>query len=175
MRGQKEGPRPWRGATAQARVSGGDDNGQSSRQQSAEGARRKAEALATLQARRELYVLRGRRALLNALLRDGIATADAVRAEVELPSGLDPKLFGAVPGELARAGIIARDGFALTERPEGHARPLTRWRLISRAAAVQWLADHPDRPDPFAERSELTLFDVTAPTGHGGGEPDRGR
>lgn len=112
------------------------------------GERAKAEALALLEARRDLYVLRGRRALLKALLLTGRATADDVRAAVELPDGLDPKLFGAVPGALARAGIIEADGCVITGRPEAHARPVKVWRLADYPAAHRWLAEHPDRPDP---------------------------
>ena len=60
-----------------------------------EGERLKAAALALLEARRECYVRRGRRALLQAMLDgDGTATADDVRAAVELPADIDPKLFG---------------------------------------------------------------------------------
>ena len=69
------------------------------------GERRKLEAHALLASRREVYVLRGRRALLTVLLARGTATADDVRA-VELPGGLNPTAFGVVPGHLARAGII---------------------------------------------------------------------
>ncbi len=128
----------------------------------AEGARRKLSAHSLLAARRELYVLRGRRALLAALLDRGEATADDVRRAVALPDGIDPVCLGTVPGELARAGIIARIGFATTARPEAHARPVSVWRLADRAAALAWLAAHPDRPDP-AERGaggpEQTLFE----------------
>ena len=71
-----------------------------------EGELLKREALTLLEARREVYVLRGRRALLGALLCSGTATADDVRDAVELPPGINPKLFGSVPGSLAKAGII---------------------------------------------------------------------
>ncbi len=114
---------------------------------SADGKRRKADALALLEARREVYVLRGRRALLQTLLALGSATADDVRELVDLPPGIDPKCFGTVPGPLARAGIIRADGFAKTCRPEGHARPVTIWTLIDRCKAERWLTAHRDQPD----------------------------
>lgn len=112
-----------------------------------DGTARRDGALATLAEKRELYVLRGRRALLTALLTKGTATADDVRAAVELPPGIDPKCFGAVATPLAKSGIVAQAGYALTVRPEAHARPIAVWRLADRAAAEQWLAAHPDRPD----------------------------
>lgn len=115
-------------------------------QDQAEGERRKAHALDLLADRREAVVRGAQRALLTVLLEAGSATADDVRALVELPSGVGPKCFGAAPGALARAGIIRRAGYVPTCRPTAHARPVTVWELVDRAAAVEWLADHPDRP-----------------------------
>jgi hypothetical protein len=100
------------------------------------------------EARRDLYILRGRRALLMYLLCAGEGTADDVRDNVELPRGLSPRLFGAVPGELVRAGMIRFGGYERTCRPTAHSRPVTVWTLADRAAAERWLADHPDLPDP---------------------------
>ncbi|MHB1037770.1 MAG: hypothetical protein ACYC35_25455 [Pirellulales bacterium] len=117
-----------------------------------EGERRKLDALATLEAHRDLYVLRGRRAMLSAmLLDDGTATADDVRAAVALPARIGPRCLGAVPSILARLGIIRADGYAVTRRPEAHGRPVRLWRLVDRAAALRWLADHPDPADPPAD------------------------
>lgn len=113
-----------------------------------EGERRKSEAHALLAACRDLYILRGRRALLTALLYNGTATIDAVRANVKLPPDLGPVLFGVVPGPLVRLGIILPDGFAKSTRTASHARHVQRWRLVDRAAALAWLRDHPDLPDP---------------------------
>jgi hypothetical protein len=128
----------------------------------ADGMARKLAALDVLAAGRELFVLRGRRALLTAALVTGVASADDVRDCVELPPGIDPKCFGTVPGPLARAGIIASAGFVLTCRPTAHARPVTVWRLLNRAAAEQWLADHPDRPDPNdPPASQGVLFPIS--------------
>lgn len=108
-----------------------------------EGERRKNEALSMLAERREPLVRQAQRALLERLLVAGTATADDVRDVVELPPGVDPKAFGAVPGALARAGIIRADGFEKTARPEAHARPVTRWTLANRCKAERWLSDHP--------------------------------
>lgn len=132
-----------------------------------EGERRKERKLSVLAARRELYVMRGRRALLTKLIDDDAATTDIVRDAVTLPKELDPKLFGAVPGPLAMAGIIRADGFAKTCRPKAHARPVTVWRLVDRAKAEQWLTDHPDRSDDVpavsqpshTTNAQRTLFD----------------
>lgn len=117
-----------------------------------EGERRKDAAHLLIEARREWYLRASRRAMLSALLANGTATADDVRAAVELPDGVNPKAFGAVPGVLARTGIIRRVGFVPTERPEGHARHVSKWRLVDGPKAEAWLAAH--RPLP-----ELTTGD----------------
>jgi hypothetical protein len=122
-----------------------------------EGERRKLEALVLLEARRAVYLNRGRRALLAALLAALLgsenATADDVREAIKLPSNISPKCLGAVPGTLARAGIIRRAGFANTTRSIGHARPVSVWELADRDKALQWLRDHPDRDDPDGENT----------------------
>jgi hypothetical protein len=128
----------------------------------AEGEARKAGALDLLADRRQAIIRRAQRALLTVLLEAGSATADDVRKLVELPPGIGPRCFGAVPIPLARAGIIRADGYAKTCRPTAHARPLTVWLLADRAAALRWLADHPDRPAPAetkqAARPQGCLF-----------------
>lgn len=134
-----------------------------------EGERRKADALALLADRRAVYVRRGQRALLAALLAMDTATADDVRDAVELPAGIAPVCLGAVPSALARARIIGRDGYVLTCRPTAHARPVSVWRLLDRAAALRWLADHPDLPDPGDDdqataKRQTVLFDTTQET-----------
>jgi hypothetical protein len=124
------------------------------------GEARKLDAFALLEARRAVYVLRGRRALLRRLLDCGEATADDVRTAVELPPEIAPVALGCVPAPLARAGIIERAGFVESRRPDAHARPVSIWRLIDRAAALAWLAFHPDRPDPAPDEAsdEAKLF-----------------
>jgi hypothetical protein len=123
------------------------------------GESRKADALDLLESQREVYVRRGRRALLEALLRNGSATADDVRKAVKLPARINPKVFGSIPGGLAKLRIIEQAGFAKTCRPEGHARPLALWRLVDRDAAEGWLQDHPDLPDPGGPEKQRSLFD----------------
>lgn len=127
----------------------------------ADGEARKLDAHALLEARREVYVLRGRRALLARLLDAPEATADDVRAAVELPDAINLVCLGVVPGPLARAGIIERVGFAESRRPDAHARPVSVWRLADRDTALAWLAAHPDRPDltPAEADAVLGLFD----------------
>lgn len=119
-----------------------------------DGQTRKFDAHALLEARREVYVLRGRRALLARLLDAPEATADDVRDAVELPDAINPVCLGVVPGPLARAGIIERVGFEESRRPDAHARPVSVWRLVDRNAALAWLAAHPDRPDPTPNEAE---------------------
>ena len=58
---------------------------------------------------------------------------------MELPQGVNPKLFGAVPGPLAETGIIKPAGYTPTTRKEGHARPVMLWQLSDRATALDWL------------------------------------
>lgn len=111
-----------------------------------DGERRKRDAHELLAAHRDDIVRQGQRALLDVLLDVGEATIDSVRERVTLPEGIDPKLFGAVPGALARAGIIYRDRFAFTTRPMAHARPVAVWSLRDERKAKSWLAAHPPPP-----------------------------
>jgi hypothetical protein len=110
-----------------------------------------------LEARREVYVRRGRRAMLEVLLRKGTATADDIRAAVELPPEIDARCLGACPGALAYAKIIRAAGFVRSARPERHACWLQVWELVDRQAAVQWLADHLDLPDPIEGEGATVL------------------
>ena len=116
-------------------------------------------ALTTLDACRHEYTQRGRRALLKALLTTGTATADVIRDAVELPPGTNPKLFGAVPGPLAKAGIIRQSGFAKTSRPEAHGRPVIVWALANRAAAERWLLENPAKDMPHDRCRQTSLLE----------------
>lgn len=132
-----------------------------------EGDERKRDQLDSLEARRGVYVLRGRRALLDRLLAAGTATADDVIAAVTLPAEIDPRCLGAVPGPLARAGIIRSAGFVKSARPERHGSYIQLWALADRNEAARWLAEHPDRPDPAPapdakNRAGGLLFDADA-------------
>jgi hypothetical protein len=123
-----------------------------------EGERRKREQLARLAERRAVYVRRGRRALLLQLLAGRTATADDVRAAIQLPPGLDPRCLGAVPIALAEAGIIERVDYTPSMRSERHASIIAVWGLADRAAALAWLTDHPDVPDPDTAPEAGYLF-----------------
>lgn len=114
----------------------------------AEGERRKDDILKTLSALRDSIINRARRVLLDKCLLDGIASADDVRAAVELPKGIDARCLGSVPGPLARAHIIRRADFSKSARPERHASYISEWEIADPEAARQWLATHPNRPDP---------------------------
>lgn len=98
--------------------------------------------------RKERLVEAGRRALLRAAIdrKDGTATADDVRAAVELPPGINAKTFGGVPGPLAKAEIIRRVGYVQTARDAAHARAVSIWQLTDRRAARAWLRAHPEPP-----------------------------
>ncbi|MCC5831324.1 MAG: hypothetical protein JJU36_17940 [Phycisphaeraceae bacterium] len=110
-------------------------------------------ALDDLEARRADLVLRGRRALLLALLEHGTATADDIRERVHVPEDIDPKALGAVPRLLANLKIIEAGGYVSSRRSDAHARPIRLWHLVNAAAALQWLADHPE-----PEARDLPLF-----------------
>lgn len=114
-----------------------------------DGERRKGDAHRLLEMRRQLYICRGRRALLKVMLAgNGTASADDVRDAVDLPADLDARCLGVVPSRLAYDGLIEPVGFTRSKRPERHAGWLQVWRLVDRAAAERWLQDHPDGPDP---------------------------
>jgi len=122
-----------------------------------EGGRLKQAALDTLAECRQGIILQARRALLLRLLAGGTATADDVRAEVDLPAGVDPRVFGEVPRTLARLGIIEAAGFVQSVRPARHASWIRSWRLADRAGAVAWLRAHPVPAAPTMG-TQLGLF-----------------
>jgi hypothetical protein len=86
--------------------------------------------------------------LLTALADRPTVTADDVAVAVQIPEGIDPRLLGAVPGELARAGLIEADGYTKSRRRSRHASIQTIWRLADREAARRWLAANPAEPPP---------------------------
>jgi hypothetical protein len=117
-----------------------------------EGERRKDAAHALLEARRDVFIRRARRALLTHLLEADTATADDVADRLgPQPDGIDPRFLGTVPGPLARAGIIRPASVTKSARPSRHASLLTVWELADRAAALAWLDRNPDLPDPENE------------------------
>ena len=131
-------------------------------QDKAQGKRGKARVQWFLEVPRERYVLRGRRALLEYLLCAGEGTIDDARDLVDLPRAFDPRLFGAVPGELVRAGIVRRVGYTPSCRPTAHGRPVAIWVVAARAAAERWLADHSDVSFPTSPTNTTGTAAVTA-------------
>lgn len=111
-----------------------------------EGERLKAEAFARMENCNEMLLVRGRRALLNKALTDGVASADDVRDAVPVPDGVNPKVFGPVPSPLAKANINRPKRAIKTRRAVGHARYITEWELIDPPAAVRWLFENPEPP-----------------------------
>ena len=114
-----------------------------------EGERRKDAAHALLEARRQVFVRRARRALLSHLLFTGTATVDDVADLTGTPpEDIGPQFLVTVPGPLAHAGIIRVAGHDKSRRPGRHASILTVWEIADRAAALAWFAYNPDLPDP---------------------------
>ena len=110
-----------------------------------DGERLKHEAHSLFEALRPGILRRTQRRLLAILLQGGTATIDDVRPDVELPPGVDPRCFGAVPGALARAGIIrCTERFPKSRRPIAHARRNAEWELADREKALEWLARNPE-------------------------------
>jgi hypothetical protein len=119
----------------------------------AEGERRRDAALDLLRQYRAGLVRSAQRALLAQLLDAGTATADDVRKAVELPDGIDPKVFGAAPTPLVEAGLIRSAGYQRSCRRVAHARPLTVWALVDRAGTLAWLATHPELTPPDGDNT----------------------
>jgi hypothetical protein len=114
----------------------------------AEGERRRDTALALLRDRRAVLVRRFQRAYLDLLLTCGPSTCDPVRDMVPIPPGLDPRLIGAAVRALGEWGLTRRAGLTRSVRPEAHGRDLAVWGIADRAAALAWLARHPELPEP---------------------------
>ncbi|MCX7420594.1 MAG: hypothetical protein NT013_13790 [Planctomycetia bacterium] len=112
-----------------------------------DGARPKQQALPFSESCREKLVLKARRGLLIHALEFATVTADDVRELVPLPPGINPTIFGSVPGPLANAGIILFHGYVKTTRKMAHARRNVNWFLNDRDAAKRWLITHPDPDD----------------------------
>lgn len=133
-----------------------------------EGARLKEQQLDCLRELRAVYVRRGQRLLVERLLRHETGSIDNVRDNIDIPSNVNPTCLGAVPGTLAKAGIIERVGFRNTDHPKGHARPVSVWTLRRREKAIRWLAEHPELDGVCAasnsgnggERRQQELFPV---------------
>jgi hypothetical protein len=123
-----------------------------------EGLRRKQEAFAAFEAWREPLLLKARRALLTHALSAGTATADDVRAAVEVPHKKDPRFFGDVPSLLATAKIIHCVGRVRSSRPEAHGREIKVWAPVDNEVVLAWLRSHPN-PDARSPGEQLPLFE----------------
>jgi hypothetical protein len=139
-----------------------------------EGERRKADALTLLECRREVLVRRARRAFLERCLSASQATADDVREAVELPPGIDPNLFGAVPSLFARLGIVRFAGFDVSRRPARHAGLNRVWQLADAGAARGWLAKNPELADPPDQEQEQAGQRLLFPVHQNGATPTVG-
>ena len=153
-----------------------------------EGERRKDAAHHRLEALRDVYIRRARRALLLRLLDAGTATADDVAQRIgPTDRRIDPRWLGTVPGPLAIARIIHRVGYTKSARPIRHASVIAVWELADRAAGAGvarppsrltgrrarrlggTLPEHPEAAEPDAPRrcpeSTETLLTIAEPFG----------
>jgi hypothetical protein len=88
-------------------------------------------------------LLFARRMFVLWLLQNGSGTADDVQDLIELPPTVNPTVLGAVPVLFARRRWIVAVGYQKSRRPQAHARPVTRWKLVDAAALSAWLQAHP--------------------------------
>jgi hypothetical protein len=116
----------------------------------AEGERGRDAALQLLRDHRAALARRVQRALLSHLLDSGPSTTDPVRA-LPISEGIDPRLIGAAVRALAELRLIHRAGLSRSTRPEAHGRGLPLWAVHDRAAALAWLAVHPELPSAVPE------------------------
>jgi hypothetical protein len=68
---------------------------------------------------------------------------------------------GAAVRQLAELRLIGRAGLSRSVRPQAHGRDLPLWTISDRAAALAWLATHPDLADPGQSQGDgwqLTLW-----------------
>lgn len=131
-----------------------------------EGQARRDSALGLLETHRRDTIRKARREFLQLLLSrpEGTGSVDEIRDRVPLATGIDPTCFGAVPGALRNAGIIAAGGFVTSGRAVAHARPIRVWKLSSRSAALAWLRDNPAPVEPERPRDgrQNLLFGLEA-------------
>jgi hypothetical protein len=163
---QQNGPRRGQASATRKTVSERESTESADPGQLADGQRRRFDVLATLRARNASRVRRAQCVMLTLLLERGRCTIDDVRDALG-PAGSDPaRWLGSVPAELRRAGIIRRAGYAETRRAVAHARPVSVWELADRAAALHWLAGHPepgDLRDPGEQPDALPAKPVRSP------------
>jgi hypothetical protein len=124
---------------------------------SGDGESRKRKAMDNHEAHRAEIILQARRRFVSHALSHGTVTTDDARDGLSIPEGVDPVCLGAVPGGLARKGIIRRTGYIRSKRPEAHARPLSVWQLQDAGKARAWLDANPTPEAHGLGQSELPL------------------
>lgn len=107
-----------------------------------EGKRRRDEALARLREHRATIIRKLQIAAIHVSLETGTVCADDVRALVDIPPGMSPKVVGSAFRELADDGLLSHIGSRPSKRPLAHARPIKVWRLADAAAASAFLTAH---------------------------------
>lgn len=119
------------------------------------GERLRDRGLSIAEKRHKAQVRKGGRTVVKLTLAGQRVTADDVHDELRLSDDIHHKWIGSIFRSLSLARAIKRAGAEPSRRPENHARWQTIWVLCERSAAEQWLADHPELPEPAAP----TLFD----------------
>lgn len=95
------------------------------------------------------YVRRACRIMLErALANEGRITTDFVRDSMSIREGIGWRWLGAVPKQLAKAGLLTAGGYEQSSIIRNHARPVGVWYLTDRHRARLWLAENPELPDP---------------------------
>ena len=98
--------------------------------------------LTPLQMTKRGIIRDAQRALINALILKGEATADDIRKVVTSPDWINPSIIGTAVWLLAREGIIVRVSTVLGQRPVAHSHLLRVWKLADREYGHAWLSTH---------------------------------
>ena len=77
-------------------------------------------------------------ALLTVVIEKGEASTDDAHARYELPSGVEPRAWGAVTARLLAEGVIRRVGDSRTRRSVAHGRRIGRYRTPDAERARQY-------------------------------------
>ncbi len=105
-----------------------------------------------LQMTRAGVIRAAQRALIDAIIRNGEASADDIRAVVVIPDGIHPAVIGTAVYLLARDGIIVPVNTVTAQRPIAHAHLMRVWRLADPDQGNVWLASN---PTPIAPDSTM--------------------
>ncbi len=110
-----------------------------------EGERLRNEAFDLFRRHRPALVRRLQRAFLQHILDHGPSTSDALRALVEIPPGVDPRIVGYAVRTLSfDFGLTRRVNSAKTRRKIAHRRDLQVWDTLDAVKAHSWLQSNPD-------------------------------